>query len=299
MLEKNKMYLKERFELVYDRSGDLYNIVPLRQTTLSAYELDKTDVDYIKNLVNIYGKTKGHSAFPIISKYINEIKVINFPNYPLPGFVNIENIPYVNISALPVSLISDFSPTDMYTLFLYGISLYLFTTKGLIDASVEEHIASFYFALFMKVFGKKSGLTGSYRDLIPRLRFLIWMYTHCGVLGLEDTEIVRKKIALQSELTDINAVKADYDFKSIKQLLKSINQNRIIPLSETVFSKKMIDVGGINSLPIFEDPSRFFATLMCVTVQGNTIFSSYWSKVRTDLFQKLVYIGSKNMNRVA
>ena len=289
---------KQKFELIYGRSGDLYNIVPLRSATLSAFAVPHHDLEHIKRLCLVYGTSRGHGLFKVVEKYIDKVKVINLVDYPLGGFVNVEGIPYVNISSIPVSLISDFSPADVYSLYLYTISLYLFTTKEPFGESIEEHIAAYYFAIFMKVFGKKSGLLGSYMDMIPKLRFIIFMYVHCGVMGGTDSPAVRKKIALQVNLYDIQSMNLDFDFSSSKDFLKCINENRIIPLSENVFSSKIINIGGVSSLPMFEDANRFFSTILASTVSGNIVFTTFWSKIRTDLFQKLIYISTKNLLQI-
>lgn len=291
--------VKTKFELIYGRQGDLYNIVPLRHATLSAFEVSSSDLEHIKRLCLVYGTSRGHGLFKIVEKYINKVKVISLSDYPLPGFVNSEGIPYINISSIPVSMISDFSPADVYALYMYTISLYMFIVKNAFNESIEEHIAAYYFAIFMKVFGKKSGLLGSYMDMIPKLRFIIWMYVHCGVMGGKDTLDVRKKIALQVELYDMHNMNLEYNFYSSKDFLKCINENRIIPLSENVFSSKIINIGGVNSLPMFEDANRFFSTILSSTISGNIVFTTFWSKIRSDLFQKLVYIATKNLSQIS
>lgn len=289
------MFNKDKFELIYGRSGELYNIVPLRKSTLSAFQVSKADEEHIKRLCLVYGASRGHTSTKIIEKYINTVKIINLPDYPLTGFVNVEGIPYFNISTIPVSLVSDFTPADVYAGYIYTIALYLFSSKTPFNQNVEEHVSAFYFAVFMKVFGKKSGLLGSYMNLIPKLRFIIAMYVHCGVFGLPDTDDARKKLALSVNLYNIDDIKLDYNFKSSKDFLKCINENRIIPISENVFSSKIINMGGVNSLPMFEDVNRFFSVLLASTISGNIIFSPYWSKVRPDLYKKLVYIATKNL----
>ena len=62
------------------------------------------------------------------------------------------------------------------------------------------------------------------------------------------------------------------------------------------FSNQVINYAGVSALPMFEDCSRFFAILISSNVPGSKIFSSYWSKVRSDLFKKIV---SKGMTFLA
>jgi len=291
------MLVKDKFELIYDRSGDMPNIVNLRSSYLKSYSIPKSDINYIKNVALTYAKNKSDlQLYKVLGKNIDECKLINFPQYILPGFLNKEGIPFVNINALSsYGSITEYSPVDIYTLYLYSISLKTFMEKKPFNSDMVEHIASYFFAVFMKIFGKKSGLLGSYKNHIPKLRFLIWIYVAKSMFGEELTEKYKRKTALICGLSDLDSVKQNYNFASTKEFLKSVNENRIIPLSENIFSSRMISLGGTNSLPLFEDVSRLFSTFICADVTGNSIFSSYWIKVRTDLFKKLVYLGTKSL----
>jgi len=164
----------------------------------------------------------------------------------------------------------------------------------------NDSINSIYlmiFSIFMKIYGKKSGLISSYSNLIPRLRFLINLYVSVSMFGIKDNTNTRNKIANQLYI-DHTKMKLDYDFSSTKDFLKSINENNIISLSEYTFSSVMIERGGIPSLPIFEDVSRFFATLIASTVFGGDLFSGFYSKCNSSLYPKIVDIGLKTLKRL-
>ena len=96
---------------------------------------------------------------------------------------------------------------------------------------------------------------------------------------------------------DPQDLKLDYDFTSIKGFLNAINDNDIIPISDFKFSTNIINVAGMASLPMFEDISRFFATLLASTIPGNSNFSYYWSKVNPGLYNKLNNIGLASLKR--
>jgi hypothetical protein len=198
---------------------------------------------------------------------------------------------------MPSDNISDYSTTDMYTLFLYTASLRAFITSNSIPDDADELISSFIFSVFMKMYRKKAGLAGSYRDLIPKLAFIIWLYTYVGMLGHEDTITARRKIA-GNLYTSFEDLKLDgFNFSSITDVLKCLNENGIITTSTNSFSTQVINYGGVASLPLFEDPSRFFATLISTTVPGSRVFASYWAKVRPDLFKKVISKGLLYLSR--
>jgi hypothetical protein len=85
----------------------------------------------------------------------------------------------------------------------------------------------------------------------------------------------------------------DFDFNNPSGLLDSIKKNDIISISKNSFASVVIKFGGILSLPMFEDISRLFATILATTVPGETVFSKYWAKRSKDIFLKLEYFGLK------
>ena len=291
------MYIKPSFDLIYGKKGDqIYNIVPLSKSTLSAYEVDSDEFFYLKNLVKMHIKSKNEVGNEYVLKNLDRIFVVRLDTYPLPGFVSKDGYGYINISAMPSSNISDFSTTDIYALYLYTTVLRSFIVSQSIPADSDELISTFLFSIFMKMYRKKAGLTGAYRTLIPKLAFIIWVYVYIGMMGNKDTESARRKIA-GNLYTDFNDLKTDYNFSSISDVLKCLNENNIITTSTNNFSTQVINYGGIVSLPIFEDASRFFATLIATTVPGSKLFSSYWAKVRPDLFKKVVSKGLMFLSR--
>ena len=290
------MIVKDKFELIYGRSGDVYNIMPFSSATLSAYELDANEKEHVVNLAKIYARSKDHFTNHIVLDNIDSVTVVNFPDYPLPGFINREKKAYINVAVIPSPLASDYSSADIYSLYVYALSLLSFTKNKPFSEAIEEHISNYIFATFMRMFGKKAGLLGSYKNMIPKLRFLISLYVRTSLMGIPDDINSRRKLASRYYI-DINSVNLEnYDFSLIRDFLKSINENRIIPLSDNRFSTQIINIGGLTSLPIFEDVSRFFATMIALSVKGTSLFNPYWAKVRPDLYQKIIYLGSKALH---
>jgi hypothetical protein len=148
------------------------------------------------------------------------------------------------------------------------------------------------FSIFMKMFGKSSGLIGSYSTLIPNLRFLISLYINVAFFGEIQEEKLISRLAT-SLYMDPKGLDLNFDFTSVKEFLLAINKNKIIPISENTFSSKVVNQMGLASLPMFEDLSRFYATILGATVPGNSVFSGYLAKVNSGLFGKLVYMGLK------
>jgi hypothetical protein len=289
------MVVKDKFELIYKTDGNVLNIVPLSRGTLKAYEIDKNDFRHLQILADTFGRLKGHPANKIVSENSKNLIVVDLPTYPLPAFVTKSGQAVVNINVLPAKLLTDYSVSDIFSMFLYALSLQVFISKKPFKLGTEADIAGMIFSIFMKIFGKKSGLIGSYKYLIPKLQFLIYLYVSVSMLGIPDNESTRKRIS-SIVFVDIADMKLDYNFGSTKDFLKSINDNELIPLSQIKFSTSIVSIGGVSSLPMFEDISRFFATILASTVP-NSQFSHFWTKVNQNLFNKLVEIGLRNLSR--
>ena len=114
------------------------------------------------------------------------------------------------------------------------------------------------------------------------------------MMGNTHNSSLEKKIG-SITYTDPQELKLDYDFSKTIDFLKSVNDNKIIPISENKFSSVVINIGGLASLPMFEDISRFFATLLACSVP-NSQFSYIWAKINTNLYNKLVELGIKSLS---
>lgn len=289
------MVVKDKFELIYRAGGDIYNIVPLASSTLKAYEIAKEDFKHLLVLVKSFSRIKRHPASKLIEDKADTLTVVDLPTYPLPGFITKKGLGVVNLSVLPVKSLTDYSPSDIFSLFLYVLSLRSFINKKPFKAGTESNVSGMIFSIFMKLFGKRAGLIGSFKHLIPKLQFLIYLYVEVSMMGTAQNDKLYKRIGSIMYI-DPGELKLDYDFRSTIEFLKSINDNNIIPISENKFSSMIISTGGIASLPMFEDISRFYSTVLASGIP-NSQFSYFWAKVNTNLFGKLTEYGLRSLAR--
>jgi len=287
--------VKQIFELIYKTTGKVQNVVSLNRGTLKAYEIEKIDFDHIIMLAKSFSRIKQHPASKIIDSEAQKLIIVRMDSYPLPAFVTNKGYGVINLSVLPARNITDYSSSDVYSMFLYTIALKYYISKTPFKLGIESNVAGMIFSIFMKVFGKKAGLIGSYKYLIPKLQFLIYLYVSVSMVGYPNNNSTIKKIG-SITYTDPSELKLDYDFNNTSDFLKSINDNDIIPLSENKFSSTMINSGGVASLPMFEDLSRFFATLLACGIP-NSQFSYIWAKINTNLYNKLVDMGLRTLAR--
>lgn len=289
------MIVKDKFELVYKTGGNIYNIVPLSTSTLSAYAVNKNDFKHLQMLAKSYSRVKQHPANKMIDERAESLMVVNLPTYPLPGFVTSKGLGVVNLSVLPAKLITDYSPSDIFALFLYVLSLKAFIAVRPFKSGTEANVSGMIFSIFMKIFGKKAGLIGSFKHLIPKLQFLIYLYVAVSMMGEKQNDSLIQKVGAIM-YTDPKELNLNFNFASTIDFLKAININNIIQLSENKFSSTIISTGGLASLPMFEDLSRFYATILASGV-SNSQFSYFWAKVNTNLFGKLTEQGLISLAR--
>jgi hypothetical protein len=284
------MRIRKEFDLLYDKKKKLFNVFEYSEDTLKAFELDKESVNYMKMLVKTYSAERKISFGKLILNNLDNCLVVKMDTYPLPGFVTSKFKPVVNVFPINATLLSDYTPADVFACFSYSIILSQYMLNKSFNIRLEDQVSLFMDSCFMGMFGKKSGLIGSYRHLIPKMKFLVAMYVHKGLFGEDLTTEFMNNTASKYFL-NYNDINLDFDFSSIVGLIRSLNNNKVISISENLFSTSVINYGGINSLPMYEDLSRMFATMLMVLVRGNHLFSTYWHKKTKNIYEKMVTFG--------
>ncbi|MFW6001897.1 MAG: hypothetical protein ACOCQD_01000 [archaeon] len=279
------MIIKKKFEL--GTGGVVPNIVTMPKSTLKAFSFNKGELEYLQSAALTYSRSKPQEGSKLVEKYYKSCVLVKMPTYPLPGFVTNKGVPVCNLDILGGTLLTDYSSSDIFSIYLYSILLNIYYKNPKRDPHIEEHISAFFFAILMRMYGKKSGLLGAYQKMIPQLRFLIQLYVRRGMIGT--TETVDKSIndISRNLYMDPSKMNLNFDFTSTIDFLRSINTNGIISISEVKFTSDVVSRAGISSLPIFEDIGRLYATILSSRVPANTVFSSVWKKMHEKIFNKL------------
>lgn len=279
------MKIKEKFELIESGGTGAYNVLPISDGTLSAFALSQEESMYVRTLVKMYAQTRKVPAPHFVLKHINDCIIARIPEYPLETSCTAKFTPVVNITE---KSISDLTPQNAYALVLNALALTKMLKTRPFRDSIEMDISIFLYATLMKLYGKKSGLMGSYTHLMPRLKFICFLYTHCGLLGLPDNIQVRNTIAAKL-FTTIDDLKLDgIDFSTTHGFLEAIRINEIIPTSIYKFSTSIINISGASSLPIFEDLSRLHANLISAVVPSSNVFSNFWLRIPGETPTKII-----------
>lgn len=280
------MVVKDKFELIYSKTGSIENIPNISRETLNKIKISDDNKKYLDILVSGFGNAKGKDD--IVLKNLNKCAVVVAPSYPLPGFVTKSGIACVNTSVLTSTFVSDYSAADIYAMYFYTISLKSYIDKTPFRDDIRELVTDYIFATFMKLFGKKYGLIGSYQYLIPNLQGVLALYINAAFMGNNNSPNVIKNIS-NKYYTNLEELDLNFDLTKFSGLMKCLKKNNIIPITENVFATTILNVAGVSSIPLFEDLSRFFATICGSSISGNTVFSSYIKKVNPRSFEKLLY----------
>ena len=271
------------------------NTLSLPDSTISAFRVSDEEIEFFKSTVVMFSKkAKSHITFPSVRKHIaNDFKnfdVIRMSKYPLPIVYNTTTKRVlVNVSALGRRTVSSIEPRDLYSLVVNGhtYSQFLFSHY---PSTNFVSVAEFMSAIFLKTFSRKYGLSGSFFDLIPELRFLVSLYTLVSFFGM-DVNIAAKKAILTSKYKlDKTKINIDsYDFTSIKELIKVLNESGTLPgITAYSFLSVMIRNLQVINLPLFEDLPRFCASVFTSTVNGNTITTPRLQSYNQEVYKRLV-----------
>lgn len=288
------MKAKEKFELLSGKTGDVYNVLPVKKNTLKAFEVSKEDYVYLQTVFMAY--SRGRTENKKLLEHVKSVKITKLETYPLPGYVSKDGEGYINLSVLPSKFTSDYSSPDLYAMLLYSLALKTFINKNPFPDDVENIISEFYIQTYMNLFGKKYGLTGTYKSLIHSMQVILGLYVRCSILGKELNDESISKISNKYYL-DANSLKIDDSIKTTVGMLRLMRSNNILPITENIFGTNVINVGGMNSLPMFEDGYRLFATIIASSVPGNTVFTKYWRKKQQKIYEKVLTYASDNLIR--
>jgi hypothetical protein len=129
--------------------------------------------------------------------------------------------------------------------------------------------------MFLKIYSKKYGITGSYADLIPQFKFIIYYYTLVKFFNFATDKAI--KIASASchfdpEKLNVPRLK-DYDLYFPKEMIKLLSDTGTCPgLNLYKFVENTVRLFGAMNLAIFEDLMRFCAAMFTSTINSNAFF---------------------------
>lgn len=290
--------VKERFDLLKNVPNVLnMSVSEVKQTSIElGHRKIFVNLEQVKGRINHYTKNKIIEMVSNIKTRENQFHVLYLPGYPLPISYNKTTKAFIiNIGALGIDDIQPDNPGvyNLYALMVYGIMFSdIISGKAKLPEKYASVISSFILSLFMRLFGKIYGLTGSFSTQIPKMEFLINVYilnSFYGVSGIESYK--RASTASSFNYKDIEENLKSYNFSNINDFIKSLSDFDVMPnINRYVFAQKMQRFFNINMLAALEDCARFFAVLTTSSIKGSNIVSTYLYKYNEREFSKLLEV---------
>ena len=283
--------VKKKLELL----GNIPNVLSFPENTIEAFKINEEEKEFFVSTVTMFSrKAKSHMTFSSVRKYIgngfSNIDLVRMSKYPLPTVYN-DNTKKIllNVSALGRRTISSVEPRDLYSLVVNG-HVYTHLLFSSFSSSNATLVSEFMSAIFLKTFSRRYGLSGSFFELIPELRFLVSIYVLISFFGMDPKLAYRKAILTSKYELDKTKINLEtYDFTSIKELVKVLNESGTLPgLNTYTFISTMIRSFQVINLPLFEDLARFCASVYTSTINGNSITTPRLQSYNQEIYKQLV-----------
>jgi len=294
--------VKERFDLLKNVPNILnMSINEIKQNSIElGHRKIFVNLEQVKSRINHYTKNRIFEMVSNVKTREKQFHVLYLPGNPLPISYNKPTKAFIiNIGALGIDDIQPDNPGvyNLYALMVYGIMISdISSGKVNLTDKYSSVISSFILSLFIRLFGKIYGLTGSFSTQIPKMEFLINVYILNSFYGISGTAAYKKAYTSSSfDYKDIEENLKSYDFSNINDFIKALSDFDVMPnLNRYVFAQKMQSFFNINMLAALEDCGRFFSVLTTSSIKGSNLVSTYLYKYNEREFAKLLEV-SKNI----
>ncbi len=278
------------------------NLMSFPESTIESYSISADQKDALTSSLSIYlKKNKNHFSWDVVLKQLDNnlsnFDIVYMQKYPLPVSYN-KNTKrgLINLSIFHKRDVLNIEPRDLYTIIFHGYISAVYITIP-IQKNLISVICDYMCAVFLKVFAKKYGLIGSYSEEIPKLRFLVNMYTlqtFFGITGKNATAVAAN--LSKATLKDFNQHDIiNHNFTDIVSLISILSQTDILKgLSLYEFVSTMVNRLFMHNIVMFEDPMRFMAILAGSTINSNVIFPSSLQFYHRQLYNDII----NNIDRV-
>jgi hypothetical protein len=274
------------------------NFFDFPQSTIDNYLIDGSEKSLFQSTVKLFFDSKLSKSF-IGYKYIkfhldSDLKyldIVRFPKYPLPGVLNLSTRKIIiNISALGKRSISNLEAKDLCSLIIYSHICGSLSGRTKISDSSFNIFCEYFSAVFLKIFSKKYGITGSYIDLIPHLRFLVSLYVCVSFFDFTLKKAITKSQGISKfNMKSLEVDLKNYDLTNIKDFIRLLNDSQVMPgINIYKFVDTMIKQFGVMNIVLFEDLMRCCSTLFASTVPQNSYFSPGYQIIHKSLFDKII-----------
>ena len=290
------MLIKDKFILLKNTP----NTLSLNMSTINKYLVNdgprKIQVDLVRMKITHFTRDK-------VLNFISDLKtkklihVVNMTNYSLPVSYNIKTDGIViNLNFFGVDDIYPNKPgaANLYACMVYAIAFRELVKKKVhITKKYTPIISSYLTSILIRLFGKAYGLLGSFSEEIPKLKFLVNCYVLESFFGIKSPACFKEASGYSAfNYKDIEEDLKGRSFSNIDDLIISLDELRVTPgLNKYIFADKSLRMfRDFNTLPIFEDPSRFISILTTSSISGASVVPGYLHKYDEASFNSILEI---------
>ena len=135
--------------------------------------------------------------------------------------------------------------------------------------------------MFVQVFGRDYGMTGTYSSKLPGLKFMITAYLLISFFDRQQNKSTYNLAKQYSGFSyeDKLDILNQLDLTNIKDFIKGLSLTEIMPGFNIIkFTTKVQRMFDVQMLPGFEDLSRFMALIMTSSFGQQTIAKPFINK---------------------
>jgi hypothetical protein len=295
------MIIKDNFTLLSGAS----NILNLSNAQINSLTLEGNSPKHVYATLELKKSMIRHFGVDKILEYVKNIKttknlnVVVYERYPLVTSYNQKtHSKLVNISPFNAKELSRVSYMNLYASILYAYTFDAIVNSRLrIPDNMAQPISNYWFSMFVQVFGKQYGMTGTYSSKLPGLKFLITLYILIAFFGRKQekpTYNLAKQYSGYAYEDKVDILKK-IDLTEIRGLIQALSETEIMPgfniIKFTTMFHRLLDV---QMLAGFEDLSRFMSLIMTSSVGNQQIAKPFIHKYnKVAYMQMLQYMEKK------
>jgi len=295
------MIIKDHFFL-----NNADNFLNLSRSQIDSMVLETNTPKHVYAALELKRTSINHFAKNTFLEYIKNVKttkdldVIVYDAYSLCATYNKKTkSKIINLSPMNAKEVGRVSHTKLYAAIVHAYILDAIVKNKLrIPDNMAQPISNYWFSLFNQVFGRDFGLTGTYSDKLPGLKFMLTSYILIAFFGRKQNKAtfdLAKRYSSYSYESN-NDVLAKHDLTEIRGLIRTLSESGVMPGFNIIkFTTRTHQMFGVQMLPMFEDLSRFMATIMASSVKQQDLYRSFIHKYNKAMYIRMLDYMTKQL----
>ena len=271
------------------------NYYHVAQSTIDSFKIDEYDRENIFRIIKLTLHKTNHMSSDLMSRKLesgfDDADFVSLIKYPLPAVYNVKTKRVIiNLKFFGKKEVTNIDPRALYSVIFYGYILKLFYHRPL-PLKTNREVCEYFLEMFMALFGKRYGIMASYKEMIPKLHFIIVSYLLTSYYGSKQDKTYTMAARSGALVKQFDVDFDDYDLYNSRQFIKLLSDSQVFPgFDLSTFAGYIFRRYNIIGLPMFEDEMRFMATLGASSMPTGGVFPPYLEKHHREIYQRLIKI---------